>query len=55
LRDNLRMTIRHDAQRVMPHFVERTPLLTRRRWFVSAIVASAWSATSRAAPGPKSI
>ncbi len=36
----------------MPHFVERTPLSTRRRWFVSVIVASAWSATSRAAPGP---
>ena len=32
--------------------IERTPLLTRRRWFVSVIVASAWSATSRAASGP---
>ena len=34
------------------HHIERTPLLTRRRWFVSVIVASAWSATSRAASGP---
>ena len=37
---------------VMAHFAEHTPLLTRRRWFLGAIVASAWSATSRAAPAP---
>ena len=39
-------------QPVMPHFVERTPLLTRRRWFGSVIVAGAWLATSPATPGP---